>query len=481
MESLAEQTRWLDAVEQAALVRTRQVSATELIAAAATRIERLDPTLNAVNLRWFDESIAEAQAGRLPDGPLYGVPFLLKDLWAHLAGRPLTNGNRAVRDAGYVSTTSTWIVERFQRAGLAIMGRGASPEWGSLPTTEPLAFGITRNPWDPNFSPGGSSGGSAAAVAAGMVPAAHASDGGGSIRIPASCCGLFGLKTSQGRITVGPLRDESGLGVELCVSRTVRDTALLLDLVHGPGHGDTVIAPAPQRPYLDEVTAEPGRLRVGLLDFHPRGVPVEADCVDAVHEAARLLESLGHHVEPAHPAALGDPLLPKTFSTMWATNMAVNCTRAGEMVGRELTPDDVEPLNWALVEWARVLDAESYALALANAVQLRRSIQSWWSVDGWDLLLTPTMARIPPPVRAFENNPDQPLAPFAESGTYVPFTSAFNMSYQPAVNVPMHWTPAGLPVGIQLVAAYGREDLLLRVSVQIERAAPWAQRRPALD
>lgn len=480
MESIAEQTRWLDAVDQAALVQTKQVSPHELVQAAAERIERLDTSLNAVNLRWFDHTSELARSGALPSGPLRGVPFLLKDLWAHLEGQPLSNGNRALRSANYVSTTSTWLVERFLRAGLAIMGRGASPEWGSLPTTEPLAFGITRNPWDTNHSPGGSSGGSAAAVAAGMVPMAHASDGGGSIRIPASCCGLVGLKTSQGRITVGPARDESGLGVELCVSRSVRDTALLLDVSHGPGVGDAMIAPAPIRPYLEEATTEPGRLRIGLLDFHPRGVAVEPDCVAAVHQAARLLESLGHHVEPAYPAALGDHELPKAFSSMWAVNMAVNCTRAGEMLGRELTSDDVEPLNWALVEWARVLDAESYALALATAAQFRRSVRSWWSVDGWDLLLTPTMARVPPPVGAFANNPDKPLAPFAESGTYVPFTSAFNVSHQPAINVPMHWTAAGLPVGVQLVADCAREDLLLRVAGQIERAAPWAHRRPPL-
>ncbi len=481
MESLAEQTRWLDAVDQAALVSSGQVSPGELIRAAAERIEHLDRTTNAVNLRWFDETIQRAEAGLLPDGPLRGVPFLLKDLWAHYAGHRITNGNRAMRDADYVSSSSTWIVDRFERAGLAIMGRGASPEWGSLPTTEPLAFGITRNPWNPDYSPGGSSGGSAAAVAAGMVPVAHASDGGGSIRIPASCCGLVGLKTSQGRITVGPARDESGLGVELCVSRSVRDTALLLDISHGAGTGDTVIAPLPMRPYLDEVGAEPGRLRIGMIDFHPRGVAVDADCAAAVQHAGRLLESLGHHVEEAFPAALGDEVFPKHFSTMWATNMAVNCTRAGEMIGRELSPDDVEPLNWALVEWARVLDAESYALALAAASSFRRSMQSWWNDDGWDLLLTPTMARTPAPVRTFENDPERPMAPFATSGTYVPFTSAFNASFQPAINVPMHWTADGLPVGVQLVAAYAREDLLIRVASQLEVAAPWAHRRPALS
>src|SRR6187431_2931282 len=261
MGSRADDTRWMDATEQAALVRSGQVSPTELLEAAIERIESIDPHLNAVVIRWFDEARATA-AGPLPDGPFRGVPFLLKDLWAAYAGQPLTNGNRALKDALAPSPADTTLVGRFRNAGLVTAGRTNSPEFGSLPTTEPEAWGPTRNPWNTDHSPGGSSGGAAAAVSSGMVPIAHASDGGGSIRIPASCCGLVGLKPSQGRITSGPARDESGLGVEHCVSRTVRDTAALLDATHGPGVGDTVIAPAPSRPYLAEVGAEPGRLRI---------------------------------------------------------------------------------------------------------------------------------------------------------------------------------------------------------------------------
>ncbi len=478
MSDLAGQTRWLDATAQAELVRGGEVSPAELAEAAATRIEELDGVTNAVNLRWFEWAIGRARSGDVPDGPFRGVPFLLKDLWANLAGHPITNGNRALKEAGYVADSNTWLVDRFVAAGLVTMGRGASPEWGSLPTTEPEAFGPTRNPWDLDRSSGGSSGGSAAAVAAGMVPIAHASDGGGSIRIPASCCGLVGLKTSQGRITVGPPRDESGLGVELCVSRTVRDTAAMLDAVHGPGVGDTIIAAAPIRSYADEVGADPGRLRIGLLAENPLGLPIHSECTAAAKSAARLLESLGHHVESSFPSALADASFGRQFSALWATNMAMAALRTGDMLGRPLTAEDVEPVNWAMVEFAKSMTAVDYATSLAATVRFRRDVQAWWLVDGWDLLLTPTLGGLPSPIGTFANDSDNPLAPFSHSAAYVPFTPAYNASYQPAINVPLHWTADGLPVGVQLVAAYGREDLLIRVASQLEQAAPWSHRRP---
>jgi len=482
MGTLGKDTRWLDAVAQAELVRRGEVSPAELTAAAAERIERSDGALGAVNLRWFDRAIERARATPVSGsaaGPLAGVPFLLKDLWANYADHPITNGNRALKESGHVSVSSTWLVERFEQAGLVIMGRGASPEWGSVPVTEPLAFGPTRNPWDPERSPGGSSGGSAAAVAAGMVPVAHASDGGGSIRIPASCCGLVGLKTSQGRITTGPLRDESGLGVELALTRTVRDTALMLDIACGPGVGDGVIAPAPRRPYVDEVGVDPGRLRIGLLDYHPHGHPVDKECVRAVRQTARLLENLGHHVEPAYPPAWDDDTVTKQFGGLWATNMAVNRARTSDLLGRPVLEHEVEPINWALAELASGMNAVSYASTLAAASAFRRRMRAWWDVDGWDLLLTPTMAQQPAPIGFLENDPEKPLAPFARSGPYVPFTAVFNVSYQPAISVPMHWTPEGLPIGVQLVAAYAREDVLIRVASQLEAATQWSLRHPA--
>ncbi len=475
MGSLADETRWMDAVDQAALVRSGNVSPTELLDAAIQRIETLDPQLNAVVIRWFDH--ARSVALELPDGPLRGVPFLLKDLWAHYAGQPLTNGCRALANELPLSPADTTLVSRFRQAGLSIAGRTNSPEFGSLPTPEPLAWGPTRNPWNLDHSPGGSSGGSAAAVAAGMVPFAHASDGGGSIRIPASCCGLVGLKPSQGRITLGPFRDESNLGVELCVSRTVRDTAALLDAVHGPGVGDTVMAPAPQRPYADEVGVDPGRLHIGLLDDHPLGEALHDDCRAAVRAGAALLESLGHHIEHGFPSALANRDFGRRFSALWSTNMGVAVQRIEAQLGRATTDDDIEPVNRAQVAFARNVSAVDYALALAATVEFRRAVQQWWS-DGWDLLLTPTLAEPPAPIGTFANDDSAPMTPMIRAAAYVPFTPAFNSSGQPAINLPLYWNAAGLPIGVQVVAAYGREDILFRVAAQLEAAQPWAHRHP---
>jgi amidase len=483
MTSLADDTRWLDATDQAALVASGQTTPTELLDAAIERIERLDPQLNAVVIRWFEHA-RHVAAGPLPDGPFRGVPFLLKDLWANYAGQTISNGNQALKDAALPAAADTTLVARFRAAGLVTAGRTNSPEFGSLPTTEPTAWGVTRNPWNTAHTPGGSSGGSAAAVAAGMVPIAHASDGGGSIRIPASCCGLVGLKPSQGRITLGPLRDESNLGVELCVSRTVRDTAALLDAVWGPGIGDTVIAPPPSRPYVQELGADPGRLRIGLLDHHPLGGSIHDECSLAASDAAALLESLGHRVEAAFPQALANPEFGRRFGALWSTNMGASMARIGEQLGREVTIDDVELVNWMQAEFARSFTAVDYAMALAANVSFRRAIQQWWAPapegDGFDILITPTLAEPPPPIGSFANDPAAPMAPMMRAGQFVPFTPAFNSSGQPAISLPLHMTPDGLPVGVQLVAAYGREDLLIRLASQVEQAVPWADRRPSL-
>ena len=354
----------MDAVDQAALVDKGEVTPLELLEAAIERIERIDPVLNAVVIRWFDHARDTARAD-LPDGPFRGVPFLIKDLFAGYAGQRISNGNLALKNEKAISDADTTLVSRFRDAGLVIAGRTNSPELGSVPTTEPLAWGATHNPWDTSRSPGGSSGGSAAAVASGMVPFAHASDGGGSIRIPASCCGLVGLKPSQGRISLGPIRDETALSVELCVSRTVRDTATLLDAVRGPGIGDTVIAPAPSRRYVDEVGAEPGRLRIGLLDHHPQGGAVAPECAAAVRSVASLLESLGHTVEQAWPAALEDTTLTLHFGALWSTNMGVGLRRFEEQLGRPLTEDEFEPMNRVQAEIATHFTAVDYALAFS--------------------------------------------------------------------------------------------------------------------
>jgi len=478
MSSLADDTRWLDATAQAELVASGKVTPLEMVNAAIERVERYDGALNALTYRWFEAARELASSNTLPDGPFRGVPYLLKDLYAAEAGKPLSNGSKAYKAADYVSSEDTTLVSRYKAAGLISIGRSNSPEFGSVPVTEPEAWGPTRNPWDLSRTPGGSSGGSASAVAAGIVPIAHASDGGGSIRIPAACCGLVGLKVSQGRISMGPSRDESNLGVEHCVSRSVRDSARLLDATHGPGIGDVIIAPTPRRPFIDEVGADPGRLRIGFLDFNPRGGDVHADCVDGVHKTAKLLESLGHHVEPGFPDIFSDNEIGRAFSMLWSTNMGTAIRRFSQALGREMTPNDIEAMNWAQAEFAKGVNGVDFSLAQASSIQFRRAIQSWWT-KGWDLLLTPTLSAPPLPVGSMPNNPERPMTPLMTAGSWVAFTSQFNISGQPAISLPLHRTAEGLPVGMQLAAAYGREDLLIRVASQLEQAAPWAHLTPS--
>ena len=481
MSSMAEETRWLDATAQAALVQASEATPTELVEAAIERIEAGNPALNAVVTETFDRARDAAASAQLPRGPFHGVPFLVKDLWALTEGDRCTNGVLALARAGWRAPIDTTLVGRHRTAGLVILGRTNTPELGILPTTEPMAFGPTHNPWDLERSPGGSSGGSAAAVAAGLVPAAHASDGGGSIRIPASCCGLVGLKVSQGRTTLGPLRDESGLGVEHVVTRSVRDAAALLDATCGPGVGDTVIAPAPLRPYLAEVGADPGRLRIGVLLASAR-VSTHAACVEAAEQAAALLASLGHHVEETHPDGLEDEDLVTQFTALWAANTRRGVRVAGQWLERQLGPEDVEPLTWALAERAAAITADDYLEGLAAVSRYRRRVQQWWhptsSEAAWDLLLTPTLAGPPPRLGEMAQNPDHPFTPFARAGELAAFTPAFNTTGQPAISLPLHVDDDGLPVGVQQGAAYGREDVLVRVAAQLEEAAPWADRHP---
>ncbi|MEL6893819.1 MAG: amidase [Actinomycetota bacterium] len=492
MATLADDTRWLDATAQAALVDDGEVTSVELVEAAIERIEALDQALapgdpgpiNAVVMRWFEHAREHAAAideGALPGGAFRGVPFLLKDLWAEYEGFPMSNGNAALQTAMVPAPASSTLVERFVDAGLVMLGRTNSPELGSLPVTEPLAWGPTRNPWGFDHTCGGSSGGAAAAVASGMVPIAHASDGGGSIRIPAACGGLVGLKTSQGRITQGPIRTETGFSVQFCVSRSVRDSARLLDAVHGPGVGDTVIAPAPTGSYAEDVGADPGRLRIGLLDHHPSGGTMHPDCVDAVRSAATMLDGLGHDVSPGHPAVLNDASFTGRFMAVWASMMAAGIDACSATIGRPLTADEVEPVNWAQNEFARKLSATDFNESMAAIAIYRREVQSWWDLDGWDLLLTPTLNE--PPTRIGEHlaRPDDPLAGMKRAAEFVAYTPPFNTSGQPAISLPLTWNADGLPIGIQLVAAYGREDLLLRVAAQLEVAHPWADRHPPIS
>ena len=470
----------LDATGQADLVRRGEVSPLELVDEAIGRIERLNATLNAVIHQHFERARAQA-LGNLPDGPFRGVPFLLKDLGGgNLKGDPIHWGTRFLRDAGYRSPTTSYLVEKFLQAGLVIVGRTNVPELGAWTTTEPEAYGPTRNPWDKTRSSGGSSGGAAAAVAAGLVPFAHASDGGGSIRIPASECGLVGLKPTRGRISLGPDVGEvwQGLACEFAETRTVRDAAALLDVVAGTMPGDPYAAAPPARPYRGEVGAPSDRLRIGLLTGL-KTVNIQSDCVTAVESAGRLLTSLGHHVEISHPEALEAPELAVGMLAVIATCQARAIEQFSAAIGRTISAEDMDCDNWAVTEMGRKVSATDYLAGVEALHRYSRKVAAWWA-GGFDLLVTPTIPEPPPPLGELVPDSREPLKGFQRSGGLVAFTVPFNVTGQPAISLPLHWTPEGLPVGVQLVAAIGREDLLIRVASQLEQAQPWIDRRPPL-
>jgi amidase len=477
---MSDELAHLDATAQAELVRRGDVTPVTLVDAAIARIEKLNPTLNAVITPLFEKARAQAASPNLPSGPFRGVPLVLKDLIAHSAGDPYHAGMRFLRDLAWVEPNDTDLVARFRAAGFIIVGKTNTPELGTIPTAESVAHGATGNPWDPSRSTGGSSGGSAAAVASGMVPVAHGNDGGGSIRIPASECGLVGLKPSRGRISLGPEFGEvwGGLAGEHVLTRSVRDTAAILDGVAGPLPGDPYTAPLPGRPFVAEVGAEPARLRIGYLTHTPAHiVATHPDCVAAAEAAARLLESLGHTVEIAHPAALDDPEVGPPWTTIVSTALARDLDYWSHRTGKAITKDDVEPLTWVMAEIGRIFSARDYVAALELLHAHARRVTSWWA-EGFDLLLTPTLAEPPPLLGELPSTPDDPLGNTARQTAFVTVTSPFNMTGQPAISLPLHWNGAGLPIGIQLVAAYGREDLLIQIASQLEQARPWADRRP---
>jgi amidase len=468
----------LDATGQAELVRRGELTPLELVEAAIARVEHLNPRLNAVIHEHFDRARREARE-RLPDGPFRGVPFLLKDLaGGHAAGDPYHWGTRFLRDAGYRHSTTAYIVDKFRRAGLVIVGRTNVPELGAWATTESDAYGPCRNPWNLDHASGGSSGGAAAAVASGMVPAAHASDGGGSIRNPASQCGIIGLKPTRGRISLGPDIAEgwAGMAFEFVVTRSVRDTAAFLDAVEGAMPGDPYEAARPLRPYVQEVGAPPGKLRIGVLGNH-LGSEVHPECVAALEAAARRLGTLGHHVEESYPAALDDNDLGPHAINVVAASQAHAIEMFGRMIGRPLGAQDMDQDNWAITELGRTVSNVAYLDALHAMNRFRRRVASWWA-DGYDLLLTPTLTAPPPRLGEHRPVPGQPLVAWQRTGALLRFTIPFNVTGQPAISLPLHWSTEALPIGVQLVAAFGREDVLLRVAAQLEADGAWRGRRP---
>ncbi len=463
-----------DALQLAELVRSGQVSAEEILEAAIERIEALNPALNAVVTKVYDQARAAA-ARHDRDAPLAGVPFLLKDLGGAQAGVPLSAGSRFFAHAA--TPVDAEIVVRHKRAGLMILGRTNTPEFGLSATTEPVLFGPTRNPWDLSRTSGGSSGGSAAAVAARLVPLAHASDGGGSIRIPASCCGLFGLKTTRNRNSYAPYAGEglAGCSVEHAVSRSVRDSAALLDATAGPVPGDPYYPPPPARPFLEEVGASPGQLRIALATDAFNGMPVHPDCVAAATEAARLCEELGHRVEEASPAFDG-PGLDENYNRIFAVNAAANIRLRARAIGKELRPEEFERVTWAMVELASRISGPDYVQMLNRLHGVSREIAIFF--EAYDVLLTPTLAE--PPVRlGVLDMMSEDLDAYSERlWRFTPFTYPFNVTGQPAMSVPLFWNEGDLPIGVHFVGRYGDEATLFRLAGQLEAARPWAERRP---
>jgi amidase len=473
MHGFAEYVNY-DGLGLAELVRTREVAATEILEAAIARIERLNPTLNAVVTKVYDEARSEAETLDA-DAPFAGVPFLLKDLGGAQAGVPLSAGSRFFAHAA--APADAEIVKRHKRAGLMILGRTNTPEFGLSATTEPVLFGPTRNPWDPTRTAGGSSGGSAAAVAARMVPLAHASDGGGSIRIPAACCGLFGLKTTRNRNTLAPYAGESlaGCSVEHVVSRSVRDSAAALDATAGPAPGDPYFAPPPARPFLAEVGAPPGRLRIALTTKAFGGAPVHRDCVAATEAAARLCEELGHIVEQAAPAFDVEGL-DANYNRIFAVGATANIQLRARAIGKELSPEAFERVTWAMIEMGRSISAPDYVMMINRLHGISREIAAFF--ETYDALLTPTLAE-PPVELGVLDMMSQDLAAYTERlWRFTPFTYAFNVTGQPAMSVPLSWNAAGLPIGVHFVGRYGDEATLFRLAAQLEEARPWADRRP---
>ncbi|MBI2318261.1 MAG: amidase [Betaproteobacteria bacterium] len=464
---------FLDATAQAELVRRNEVAPIDLVDAAIERIERLNPRLNAVVTTMYDEARRIAR-GSLPAGPFSGVPFLLKDSLASYAGARMTSGSRLLRER--VAGHDSELVRRLKRAGLIVLGKTNCAEFGLLPTTEPQLFGATRNPWNLHCSPGGSSGGSAAAVAAGMVAIAHGSDGGGSIRIPASCCGVFGLKPTRARNPLGPDHGDvhSGLVVEHALTRSVRDSAALLDATGGPDLGDPYCAPPPQRPFLHEVGADPGRLRIA---FSAHTVaPVHRDCAGALHDAATLCGELGHEMTEAQPR-IDYQSAAQSFAALWAAGCAATIDGIARSSGKSVGAGDVEPLTWALYEMGRRVSASDYQLAIAELQALSRSIARFFTA--YDVWLTPVLAEPPPVLGSFDAPLDDPLAAFRRAWAFAPITGICNFTGQPAMSVPLYWNTEGLPIGSHFAGRFGDEATLFRLAAQLEQARPWACRRPA--
>jgi amidase len=459
----------LDGLGMAECVAKKQVSPAELLEEAIARAERLNPALNAVILKDYERARTTVK-GTLPQGAFTGVPFLLKDISLQFRGTPTRQGSKFFPP--FPSDHDSFLMARFRKAGLVAFGKTNVPEFGLLPTTEGRLYGPAHNPWNLAHSTGGSSGGSAAAVAAGIVPLAHANDGGGSIRIPASCCGLVGLKPSRGRVSVGPDLGEAvdGLAIDLVVSRSVRDTAAALDAAGGAEPGDPYAPPPAPASYLLASQEEPKRLRIGFATKRLDGVPVHPDCIAAVEHAARLCEGLGHEVTEASPGIDLEMLMP-SFSAVWCSNLAAVIDFIARLTGQTPGLDNLEGLTLGYYEAGKAVTASRYVQAKMMLNQVTRMAAKFH--QSCDLWLTATLGS--PPWKLGTIDIDEPDAEKAMAmlSEYVPYTPIQNVTGQPAINLPLSWNASGLPIGVQFVAPFGDELTLLRLATQIERAQPW--------
>ena len=464
----------LDATDLARLIAEGELSELEVLEEAIERAERVNPQLNALVYPWYDHAREQA-AGGLPEGPLHGVPFLLKDLGTAYAGQMMSSGSRIYADD--VAGHDHAMTARYKAAGLSIFGRSTSPEFGLTATTESLLHGKTRNPWNLEHTSGGSSGGASALVAAGVLPIANASDGGGSIRIPASCTGLFGLKPTRGRTPMGPDVGEGWAGMSTihAVSKSVRDSALLLDCTAGPDVGAPYFAPPPERPWSDEAGRDPGRLRVGVVRAAFNEVEVHPDCLAAVEHAADLCRQLDLEVEDA-ALEIPEQLRSSSVDIIRAATRVMVEDRAAAL-GREPNPEDVEPLTWRMIQADRSSGADY--LRATRAVHATGRIVAGWFAE-YDVMLTPTMAHPPMEIGRLALDREDYMEQGRDILQAVGFTATFNAAGNPAASVPLYWNAAGLPIGTQFAARYGDEATLIRLAGALEQLQPWAGRRPPL-
>lgn len=473
---------WLSATEQAELVRKKEVSPVELVDDAINRIEKLNPELNAVIIERFDKARVEAE-GTLPDGPFRGVPAVLKDLDGASVGDPHHCGMKYLKDMNWIESGDSYSVAGLRATGCVFLGKTNCPELGLVPTTEPEAYGPTHNPWDTSRSPGGSSGGTAAAVASGMVALGTAGDGGGSIRIPASECGLVGLKPTRGRVSLGPDHGElwNGLVVRGTLTRTVLDTATAMDAMARYWPGDPYYAPPFERPLAEEIGRDPGPLRIGFTTKAPAAMAeTQPDCSAAVQDAAQLLESLGHAIDESAPGALYEVDVTEWVINLVGANLSQELDHWERRTGKPLDLNQLELGTRVFAEMGTTVIARDYLNAVEAVHTLSRATAQWWD-DGYDLLLTPTIPEPPPVLGQFKATDENPLQAMLRSGSIVPFVAPFNLTGQPGISLPLYWNAEGLPIGVQLVAAYGKEDVLIRIASQLEEARPWKGKRPPVS